>query len=611
MVVNLLPFDEAMQYASALTDSGTGVSTKNYRVLFAHVLNKGARPVSPQLGSQVADSTSIHYSPSSDPVVYSYIDKTFIKPSGGTIVALAYPSITYSDSSLTTLPTRLEPLIVLFATNQAILQVFNTLQNDLDEYTDGTSPTVPSSPTMTYSEADSTVISGITIADFSGYNPDYTKATLSEVGAITIPSPISFTLTPPTTLDTDGIAYSNADTITAEYETLSSILLSDFDFTLSGYPTLGIIPSSTIINDLEAPTLSYELNTLVGMDFTITSDYAAHLNTMTAYVQTEEDIELAMAKMKDIETRLSELKLKTDFIFQQALEDSRAENDINKQNSGQQLMADIEIYRGYVNRFQSELELYRTNVQTVLDTYRSEAQSWAEENKLKLEVALSEYTPTLKAYEYSVQKEIEEARGKLQVALQNAQLATEVGVKNAQETLAGEIASHKTKLERYLAELQYYQAVVQKTVAEFQSNLERYIKDREFRLQTWQTAIQIETNVFQKELAIYQAEVQSALENARIALQVAESNANRDDNIDLANKAKTLEADLSKYQLELQRYQAEMQGYIQEMQLHVANKQILSNRLQMVSALKEQLKREYTELLQIQLGVGNDPQASR
>lgn len=66
---------------------------------------------------------------------------------------------------------------------------------------------------------------------------------------------------------------------------------------------------------------------------------------------------------------------------------------------------------------------------------------------------------------------------------------------------------------------------------------------------------------FEEDLTVYKARVEEKFENARLLQQKLLSDAQRTDNIELANKAKQLESQVSEYMAEIQKYQAEISAY--------------------------------------------------
>jgi hypothetical protein len=115
-LVDVMPAQRLSLYTAPLTDSGSGVTITNYRVLRAHKSGYGATEFSADLKAQLADSSSIYYATPTCPATYTENGKKYVLPSGGTIIAFQYPKVdntTASDDSQFIID--FEDLIVLYA----------------------------------------------------------------------------------------------------------------------------------------------------------------------------------------------------------------------------------------------------------------------------------------------------------------------------------------------------------------------------------------------------------------------------------------------------------------------------------------------------------------
>lgn len=126
-ITNILPVSRVEKYTTDLDDNGTGVSITTARILRAHKEGYGARRIDAGLAAQVADSASIHYANIIDPVWYIDNGTAFVIPSGGTVVAMAYPTVLYSASTISNFPADLDEGVVLYASIQGILRQMSTL----------------------------------------------------------------------------------------------------------------------------------------------------------------------------------------------------------------------------------------------------------------------------------------------------------------------------------------------------------------------------------------------------------------------------------------------------------------------------------------------------
>lgn len=135
-IVNLLPERKLRDYTVDLTDPGTGVAITGHRFLSANVSGRGTTEISSNLKAAVIDADSIHYATVKYPVHYFENGEVFIKPSGGTAVAMAYPTVLYSASTITNFPTDLIQAVVLYGAIQAALRLENEALTTLIDESD-------------------------------------------------------------------------------------------------------------------------------------------------------------------------------------------------------------------------------------------------------------------------------------------------------------------------------------------------------------------------------------------------------------------------------------------------------------------------------------------
>lgn len=175
-VTNILPIERLIKYTTNLTDSGSGISVTTYRVISANKSGYGAREVSHNLSAQVSNSGSIHYAGTTDPVFYILNGSAYVKPSGGTVVAMAYPTVLFLDSTITSFPSDLDEIVVVYASIQGRLRQMS----DLTITTLGglsistiTKPTAPSAPVFVYTDATAGTIAStsISFSDTLSYTP--------------------------------------------------------------------------------------------------------------------------------------------------------------------------------------------------------------------------------------------------------------------------------------------------------------------------------------------------------------------------------------------------------------------------------------------------------
>ena len=154
-------------YATDKTDSGTGVDITGGRAINAHKSDYGARRVSQRLIAQVAAATSIHFAVATDPVWYLLKNEAFIKPGGGVVRWVAYPTVGNGDSAVSNFPPEGYPIFVLYSAVQCQMSIISTLIVTTIggvSYTAPTNVSAPSAPSFTWTDATDTTINLSTVS---------------------------------------------------------------------------------------------------------------------------------------------------------------------------------------------------------------------------------------------------------------------------------------------------------------------------------------------------------------------------------------------------------------------------------------------------------------
>jgi len=201
----------------------------------------------------------------------------------------------------------------------------------------------------------------------------------------------------------------------------------------------------------------------------LTTQYTA----LGTALDTDEDIELAQAKMNEIQTRIQEWNTS----YREALDRLKADKELKLSNSAAEanavLQEQMNEYNGYVQRYAQQLELYKADIQRGLEVGRFEIE------KIKAEVAtlqvdaIKDLEADISGYVQDAQKKIEQARITLQEALTNAKNSTDVAVQNERATLEAAIADYDEELKLYSAQLNKYQADIQERAQKYASNINK------------------------------------------------------------------------------------------------------------------------------------------
>ncbi|MDP6586900.1 MAG: hypothetical protein QF535_19745, partial [Anaerolineales bacterium] len=384
-------------------------------------------PVSPE--SPSIDSGAIAVGVSTP----TYVKPSFSAPALGTVNSLTLPSVpvkpSVSAQSVTITgqaPTYVKPLLALTSipatswvfpsppvrpqVSAQVVADFSTSNPDyiappspslgekptIDDLTISiTPPVAPSLTVVSHSDASATDMdtssivitsaSAPSIVDVSAFAPTYNKPvfsapSLSAVGDLTLPSvPVapsspSFTyddvtgiadivepivaISDMSALDTSAPSYTKPTVVLESPPSLGDLTISA---TLPTAPVLSASSDSSISFSQPAPTYT---GPVVSPDF----------SQAETYIETDEDIELANAKLKEIDTRINEFQAKV----------QNASQEFNKENTEYQAQLQISIQNAQLNKsddsgllqkYSIDLQKYQADVNTQIQEYQQNLES--------------------------------------------------------------------------------------------------------------------------------------------------------------------------------------------------------------------------------------------
>jgi hypothetical protein len=270
--VNILPPHRLEKFTTNLTDAGRGISVVAYRVFSANKSGYGARRVPQELSAQVASSSSIHYAGSTDPAWYILNGLAYVKPSGGTVVAMAYPSVLYTDSTITAFPSDLDEGVVLYACIHGRLRQMSDLTiTTLGGLSIETieKPIAPSSPSFTYTDA--------VRSDASYTSADYTPAVYVNALIDTISATTYLNLTGSFGLTVDGAG----SVITSG---IKGYAVMPYNATITGWDIIGDVSGSCSVDVWKNTTVPTSANTITGSEIpTLTNQQINSDNNLTTW----------------------------------------------------------------------------------------------------------------------------------------------------------------------------------------------------------------------------------------------------------------------------------------------------------------------------------------
>lgn len=506
MIVNMIPEHRLERYVSELTDTGSGSAITSYRFVRAHKNGRGAIPVSAGEKYRLNDGNSLYTADARSPYWYLEAGKVYVVPNGGTVCAVAYPTVLYSDGSVTSFPTEMEQAIIFYVAVQQLLGKNATLLATLDALTIDTvsAPTAPDAETFAYVDAVIGTFTATTIGDL-GTAPTYTKPTVSLTAAptaldlsllITIPTaPTDFSLTASAPSAPADASYAYVDAVIGTY-------------TATTIGSLGTAPAYT------KPTTTFDIT------------------NATTYIATEEDFEKASIEInkqatlleqfgKDLYNELNEFNKELEIYkstvqnaFNQAQLDQerlltvgRDTTNLNIQNEIQTLQGAIALYQAKLGKYQEEINSYQAQVNAQVQTYqqllqkyatqldgvratldryiqeyRANLERWATLRQTELQNfasdiqnELNEFNKELAVYQSTVQKALDQAKLDQERLMIVGRETTNLNIQNEAQTLQGVIALAQTKLQKYQGQIGAYGTQVNYAVQKLQSYIQKYL----------------------------------------------------------------------------------------------------------------------------------------
>ena len=455
-----------------------------------------------------------------------------------------------------------------------------------------TAPTAPNAPTIAYSDASNADASssGVTsvavtavgdmaaITDINlGQAPSYTKPSVT-VDAIPSIDDLEIAATAPGQLTVEAISYSDASN--------SDATNADASATATGTTTVG---APTVLGDASfgsLPTAPAYTKPTVSV--------STELSAVDTYIDTNEDIELAQAKLSKITAMLQN--------YQTLITDEL--NEFNKENIEYDALfkAQLAEFDEATKKIRqdSENEVQKIIKQADVDSQKAIAdarattdvdlRNKAQDQALSIQNKGADQALTLQNKQKAFEVTVEKARHKAQVHQSNvaeyqAQVNAEVTEYTTNE-LQKELDSwHKynvAKLDQYAKDLQNNMNDFNKENALYQANLQAELKEMD-------TDLQKKSAEMNKDLqhAVKQADIDAAEKQKEgdLSTQVDLQNKAQDQVLDLQNKAKSLEAGIADWSADIQLYQQEVSQY--QVDINAAVQEYTINEVQMQMALWE------------------------
>lgn len=508
LISDVLPLPKLEPYGTDLTDSGTGVAITGYRVLGAHKSNYEANFISADMKARAADSGSIHYANARSPSAYITGGKIYVIPSGGTIRAYAYPTVTYSASTISGFPTESDQGVVLYTAIQQCSGKLNVAMDALNGLSYVPPTTAPTNPSTFTASADIATALGLI----------NTQVDSGVTGIATINTQLGNAVTRITTANTEiGLANIEIDKMAAEVvladaETAKAIIEIGLSNTEADKLAAEIASAKTelseAVTNVDIPldtattaitTASGRINTAVGLANAEFDKIAAiidlanvefdlvntDIDTGSTTITTDEDIELglaqadiAMKRVQNGQSYIEEAKERYNngmAYLQEAQAGFTEAQSYSAEINGRvaQIQAQLNIANGYFSAAQNFGLAGDKYIQTS-QGYIQTSQAYISSARAYGETAQG-YLGTATAYLQEIGKDIEIALGYAKVV--DSYLGAAQGyATEAQMRLTVDVQTYQQKLERYKLENEEYLAQMQNAQTKYNLDQERLTK---------------------------------------------------------------------------------------------------------------------------------------
>lgn len=561
-VVSELAPDSLTPLWAELTDSGSGVSTTAYRVLEVRKGLYQATQISPSWRSdENIDETH--------PATYTMAGKTYVLPDGGTVLALAYPAVKMSDTSVTNVSEPLMTLFVLRAAEGTLHHLMHQVTLGLSEtLTMPTAPVAPSAPVIAAVDAATVAPSAVTV-EAAPSAPSYSAPTLAarpsnptgtlDLASITVPVAPSA----PVIAYVDAVAgtWAAASTVAA-LPALPSLTEATFGGDIGTITTA--VPAaldltvdvSTAALTPPTPPSDPALSSAGITDVTIGSLGTAPAYTKPSFSGSIADVTSAIPGLLDLALDVSGA----------ALTPPTPPSDPVLSSAG--FTGATVAALGTAPAYTKAATTVSFSGYTTYQTAEDPEMMAVILNKLRME--LEDLDATRRDEWNEFQKEAEAYRADVQHKIEQARITSQELQAKLSQADQMALQDYAQELALFDRELALYRSKVEAAVSENQANQQRAIAgvvevQRQY-LQLYAQDIQNEAQEFQKELEIYRSTVQSALEQARITLAERQAELSEANQMALQDYAQ----ELALFDRELGVYQAKVAAAAQEAQANLA-----------------------------------------
>ena len=463
-IINILPPKKLFSVSKTASVTSSGLTTAGKKVLAVDKDDLPAKEIPSIQKAKYNDSASIYASTDTDPVYY--IEDEVLKingnaGSGATAGVMHYvPKIPTSDGStaivadstgVNNFPQEAEYLLVLGGAARCLQRLMSdktaSLPTDISEPSLPVSPVSPSAPSFTYTD--------VSVSDI--VQP---IVSISDMAVLTESAP---SYVPPV------LTLGSAPTI------------SDLSISLA-IPVVPSLTSNSVSFSTTAPVYTPPVA-------------SPSFSTVDTFISTDEDIELAGAKIQEINSQIGEYQANIQNqlnVFNDANVEYQAELQKAIQNAQlsqsddaqalQKYSAEIQAYQAQIGK---EIQEYQQNMEGDLKVWQAERQTDLQKYGTDIQNALNTFNESNVVYQQDIQRKIQNFEKDIQSAMQNAQQEfgtrkanldknVQIDLQNALNNFQKDVQEYKSTLEKYQSEIQDYQSEVGAIIQKYGADLQNY-----------------------------------------------------------------------------------------------------------------------------------------
>ena len=274
-------------------------------------------------------------------------------------------------------------------------------------------------------------------------------------------------------------------------------------------PVVPVLSSSVVSFTQTAPTYT---KPAVTPDFT----------QVDTYIDTDEDTELAMAKIQEINSQLNE--------YQADIQNEQLE--FNKENAAYQAELQVSIQNVQVDnqedartlqKYQAEVVSYQAEVNKEIQEYTQQLNRYQVELTVVYQAWVKTETDKIASYQADIQNELHKFNNEnvryqanVQAKLDKTKMDAAEAQKEGDLTFQATVQKYVFTMQKYQADIAKYSESVNAEVQEWQQNLQGDIQvwqvERQTDIQKYVADIQKETARITPEMQEYQQEIMKALQ---------------------------------------------------------------------------------------------------